>query len=904
VSDREVVVTYSIRAGSGNRGVFENIAKGAADIQNAYTRAGDVAAKHAEQMARRIETAYSKAARSIAGSVAQRVTATVPQFVMPLSPQQQAASRAQANGGTGVSQFLEDAATRRATRAPKEGGNADERAAKQAQAAQNKRTIDILKQQEREAVNAERMAERKARADERAAAIATRAAEKEARDKERASQRAAAAAERASERIARAAEKQAKDQERASERAATAAERAAQREQRDQNKRTVDILKQQERDAANAERTADQQASRSEQQRERFSGGARKAFQGTVSAVEGVAYLGLSSEDDTQKLIEGVMEVRGAAMGLVGVVDAVDGVMRAMGAVRAIAVGGAVAETALAAARTRTAAATGAAAVAEGGRAAAGAAGGIAGRVLPGVAGGAAAAGGGSAAGFALSAITGIGGLLASLPMAIAGAVASTAAAGAMVTNVGGSRDWAAGKMSKSGWLDPGTIGGSAFGGRMALFSGYSAVEHLATGDSTYARQRRAEAGQKAVTQNQQATAQREQEAEDAHQQFGLESVRDEQLAELGRGGRDRAVETRYRRAGLIPGRQVQLAAARGGVEDTQTALSRAQERYQELQRQSFRGLIGGQQVGEAGQDIASAQQQARVAQERQAKEAQQARLIRAQAIEQQSTAQKEAQAARSTLAGLEAKQSRFKATGLFDGQSGAGVTQAVQENERQVEQARQRAAEATERETAATRNRLQVEQQISQEKIRAAETSVAKAKEEVQYHQQIADAARGRLQSGQERFGQMNPVEQKRAIDLMEQARTKGTAGMHPEQLAFLRGIGGDAEETVKAEYMKRGEAFQEHFGTRDRGLLAQSQAAKQKAEIALKDQRELKVNVERDDESIATRLAEEISMTLKERDQILIGKVMAMFKQGEQQLGKQRQEASVSRESMMKPK
>jgi hypothetical protein len=791
---------------------------------------------------------------------------------MPLSPQQQAASRAQANGGTGVSQFLEDAVTRRAARAPREGGNADERAAQQAQAAQNKRTIDILKQQEREAVNAEKVAERKARAEERASERATRAAEKAARDKER-----------------------------AIERAVVTAERAAQREQRAQNKRTVDILKQQERDAANAERTADQQASRSEQQRERFSGGTRKAFQGTVSAVEGVAYLGLSSEDDTQKLIEGVMEVHGAAMGLVGVVDAVDGIMRAMGAVRAIAVGGAVAETALAAARTRTAAATGAAAVAEGGRAAAGAAGGIAGRVLPGVAGGAAAAGGGSAAGFASSAITGIGGLLASLPMAIAGAVASTAAAGAMVTNVGGSRDWAAGKMSKSGWLDPGTIGGSAFGGRMALFSGYSAVEHLATGDSTYARQRRAEAGQKAVTQNQQATAQREQEAEDARQQFGLESVRDEQLAELGRGGRDRAVETRYRRAGLIPGRQVQLAAARGGVEDTQTALSRAQERYQELQRQSFRGLIGGQQVGEAGQDIASAQQQARVAQERQAKEAQQARLIRAQAVEQQSTAQKEAQAARSTLAGLEAKQSRYASIGIMDGMTGPAATQAGKENLQRIEQARQRAAEATERETAATRNRLQVEQQISQEKIKAAEISVQKAQEEIQYRQQIIDAARGRMESGQERFGQMNPVQQKRAIDLLKQAQTQGTAGMRLEQLAELRRLGGLGDELGKAEHLARGKEYLGTYGARYQEEITQAQAAKQKAEITLKDQRELKVNVERDDESIATRLAEEISATLKERDQILIGKVLAEFKRGEQQLGRQRQEASQNRSALV---
>ena len=401
MSDREVVVTYAIRAGSGNRGVYERIAKGAADIQNAYTRAGEAAAQQAEKMARRIETAYASAARAIAGSVSRRATAAGPFSVMPMSPQQQAMARAQANGGTGVSQFMEDMPS-----VPRAGDAARARAAK---------TVKTTKSTPEQLVDDSVLARWRDR----------RMKEEEKLQKDLNTVVSRGVAQRTGEEkkaiteVRKAREKAAKDAEKAEEAAFSKAQQQSRKTVADEAKAAKD-----------QERSVIQQAAKAEQRRERFSGGARKAFQGAVSVAEGVAYLGLSSEEDTQKLIEGVMKVRGAAMGLVGVVDIVDGVMRAMSAVRAISVAGTAAEVALAAARSKTATATGAAAVAERGGMLAKLGG------LLGLGG----AGGAGGAGFGAAGIGAVG--------AGSGALLSVLAAGGMATNAFGMRDKTAAWMS------------------------------------------------------------------------------------------------------------------------------------------------------------------------------------------------------------------------------------------------------------------------------------------------------------------------------------------------------------------------------------------------------------------------------------------------------------------------
>ena len=153
MSDREVVITYAIKEAAGNRGVFKALSQGTADIQSAYARAGDAIVRQAEQYAKQITAAYQNANRTIAGSVSQGLTATIPTAAIPMTAQQQALSRAQANGGTGVSQWeppiLRASTPRQTAKAPDAGGDAERVAAADSERATTQQASRAAQNRER-----------------------------------------------------------------------------------------------------------------------------------------------------------------------------------------------------------------------------------------------------------------------------------------------------------------------------------------------------------------------------------------------------------------------------------------------------------------------------------------------------------------------------------------------------------------------------------------------------------------------------------------------------------------------------------------------------------------------------------------------------------------------------------
>lgn len=495
MSDREVIVTYAIRPGANNGRVFGDIAKQAADIQNAYTRAADTIARQMEASARRIETAYTSAARnasqSIAGALSQRVNVTASPFVMPMSPQQQAMARAQANGGTGVSQFLEDSPLFRRPPAPR-AVDVVQRQARRVRGAEEladveyvpgeptrpmRRAIQVAEQStgasgsrqgtfstESQLVDDAQLArgrDRRLKEEERVQAGLTAAVSKGLAARVKEAEREASAVERIRRQQAA---KEEREEERAfaraqqlSRRSAVEQQRARAEQQRAQNRRTIDILRQQEQEAAAAEQAQEEREHELAGTRRQFTRGVKKGFRSAVGVAEGIAYIGLSNEEDTQKLVQGIAKVRGAAMVLVESIEMIHGFTSALAAIRVITGGAALAEGALAVARGRAAVATGAAAAAEGAATVAGRAGLLA-RLggLVGIGGGAAAAGTGGAAGAA----TGAGAAALGADAVIAGegvlagsafaAILSALAAGGMATNALGMRDKTAGWMSSA----------------------------------------------------------------------------------------------------------------------------------------------------------------------------------------------------------------------------------------------------------------------------------------------------------------------------------------------------------------------------------------------------------------------------------------------------------------------
>ena len=170
----------------------------------------------------------------------------------------------------------------------------------------------------------------------------------------------------------------------------------------------------------------------------------------------GFAMLGLVGEENTQKLLQGLVKVQASFDLVVGGINAYTRLSRAVRAYQASVEAAAIAESALGAARSRTA-------VASVGR-------GIVGNVGTGAAGGAVGGGGvalvGATATFSKlgAAASTAAGALATIPAAIAAIATSVVALGAQAVSFGTSGKFiGADAMAKSGRLDPGT------GGRAAL---------------------------------------------------------------------------------------------------------------------------------------------------------------------------------------------------------------------------------------------------------------------------------------------------------------------------------------------------------------------------------------------------------------------------------------------------
>lgn len=194
-----------------------------------------------------------------------------------------------------------------------------------------------------------------------------------------------------------------------------------------------------------------------------------QATEGFITLAQGAASVGLLAEEDAEKMLRLIVTIRSVADVAKGGVELYRGISAAVDAYRTSVLAAAAAEQVLNAARARGA-----------GTAAANL--GLAGNAVT----GSAALSGASALPTALA---GIGAALTSLPAAIAAALVGVLGAGAMITNVGGSRDRAAAAIDEFGrsnttaqwWIDKGNW---VLGTGDALFSPGSWGASYATGGS------------------------------------------------------------------------------------------------------------------------------------------------------------------------------------------------------------------------------------------------------------------------------------------------------------------------------------------------------------------------------------------------------------------------------------
>jgi hypothetical protein len=182
-----------------------------------------------------------------------------------------------------------------------------------------------------------------------------------------------------------------------------------------------------------------------------------------------------------------------------------------------------------------------------------------------------------------------------------------------------------------------------------------------------------------------------------------------------------------------------------------------------------------------------------------------------------------------------------------------------------------ERSAEISERRLTAERQLIAEQRGSIQERITGAEKELELTRARVQ-------AARDSLKSSAERFADLSGRDKARAIQAIQQARTRGAASLNREQRGLLRTVGGrDAEAAASDSAMSdaRRSGFFSFFGGSEGRDIAGGGAAEKKLAMQLTDDRKLVVQIDRDDDRIAAVATQAINKALAERDRVLIEKI-----------------------------
>ncbi len=194
-------------------------------------------------------------------------------------------------------------------------------------------------------------------------------------------------------------------------------------------------------------------------------------------------------------------------------------------------------------------------------------------------------------------------------------------------------------------------------------------------------------------------------------------------------------------------------------------------------------------------------------------------------------------------------------------------------EAQAQVEQARQAAIAASDRLTSATRDRLDVEKRIGQARLDAADKAIQKAKQELDARKEAIKTEQQRFMSAKERFGQMSRGEQRELIRIKQRADSGARLSVQDAQK--LQGLGTrDTEKIASSEFRQRAKegGFSDFFGAGERQEVNRLKKEAEKLSVEIKDQRELKVTIVRDDNALVARLRKTIEHEMAIRDDRLV--------------------------------
>lgn len=540
------------------------------------------------------------------------------------------------------------------------------------------------------------------------------------------------------------------------------------------------------------------------------------AGEGLVKLGQGFAMLGLAGEEDVKKLVQGLVKVKATVDLVRGGVEIYRGLTEGVKAYRTAVLAAAAANESLAAAQAASAAA--------GARAAGAGAAGSA------VTAGAAGAAGAAAPNALIGAILGLPGAIA---IAVAGALAGGGAA------IGFARDASSyglrGGGAPGGWN---ATMGQWYADRFA--SVYNAMPDWAYRENAFSQYgqsqqavERMQTGQSALDET--IARQREQSAIQSQAQAARDAIlREQRMRAIGRSGdaTGRRFGSAYSASDIAA--QSAADASRPGRFATPGEFELWQFRTGQgaQQRQSSRALAMAEIQGQTVRD--------------------QERAVRS-----------ELDARR-----REREDAEKKLTGDVGGPVQADELRGKASAARQAEAALQQQL------LSVTGQRLQQEQQISEIRKSAADQSIQSTRDEIQLRQQLVEADKQRLMSAEERIAGMNEQQQAALAKTIQKARSGQTLTAEEfGQIGSLSGLSEiDSLRRKQAEERARAFMAQTGVGKEERDRMRVNEEAQKQLEIRLKDQRELRVNIERDDNALIEGIVSRVAEETERRDKALL--------------------------------
>jgi hypothetical protein len=222
--------------------------------------------------------------------------------------------------------------------------------------------------------------------------------------------------------------------------------------------------------------------------------------------------------------------------------------------------------------------------------------------------------------------------------------------------------------------------------------------------------------------------------------------------------------------------------------------------------------------------------------------------------------------------AGLMAEESRRRLEAAQGRMSEAATPEGRAAAEGELSAAMRLSLEAEQRLMQATQDRKTQEESIANVRRQSADENIARTRDEISLRQGLIDQERQRMMSAAERVASMNPAQQAELARVWEKVQTRPEAATS-EDFNTLGGLAG----LRPVDEMRRSlaERMTQPFFDRT-GLLKQSQDTVSRLQkeidrmnVTVKDQRELRVNVERDDSDAIDRAAATILEQFRRYDQ-----------------------------------